>query len=98
MMFTLVLLATLLPWTFAFPNQQFVSHVVEEVRRFSGNEKPNILFVIDESTDAKAYFVENEEDAPMDLPNLRVCTSTLCLLLFLLVSCSFLLVKYSVFV
>eukprot|EP01147_Barroeca_monosierra_P003495 gene3495-6122_t len=71
MMFTLVLLATLLPWTFAFPNQQFVSHVVEEVRRFSGNEKPNILFVIDESTDAKAYFVENEEDAPMDLPNLR---------------------------
>eukprot|EP00043_Microstomoeca_roanoka_P002730 m.39995 g.39995 ORF g.39995 m.39995 type:complete len:549 (-) comp11678_c0_seq1:123-1769(-) len=34
-------------------------------------KQPNILFVIDESTDAKAYFVENPDKAPMDLPHLR---------------------------
>ncbi|EDQ87638.1 uncharacterized protein MONBRDRAFT_27030 [Monosiga brevicollis MX1] len=35
-------------------------------------KQPNILFVIDESTDAKAYFAKNPEKAPMPLPNLRV--------------------------
>ncbi len=32
---------------------------------------PNIVFMIDESTDGRAYFVRNPEDAPMPLPNLR---------------------------
>eukprot|EP00052_Salpingoeca_macrocollata_P015252 m.121391 g.121391 ORF g.121391 m.121391 type:complete len:533 (-) comp19621_c0_seq3:129-1727(-) len=33
--------------------------------------KPNLLFLIDESTDAKAYFIGKEDEAPMELPNLR---------------------------
>ena len=37
-----------------------------------GAKKPNILFLIDESTDSKAYFATDPENAPMDLPNLRV--------------------------
>jgi len=39
-------------------------------------KKPNILFLIDESTDSKAYFATNPDQAPMDLPNLRVSVMT----------------------
>lgn len=33
--------------------------------------RPNILFLIDESTDGRAYFIGRDEVAPMELPNLK---------------------------
>ena len=33
--------------------------------------RPNILFIIDESTESRAYFMDNEENCPMPIPNLR---------------------------